>query len=106
MLPPPFVKQMQRLLGAEACKDFFAALDEPTPVSIRLNPRKALNLEEFPAHNQIAPVPWHPLGFYLSERPVFTLDPRFHAGAYYVQEASSMFLYEALRQRAPAAPRL
>jgi NOL1/NOP2/fmu family ribosome biogenesis protein len=31
---------------------------------------------------------------------VFTLDPLFHAGAYYVQEASSMFLELALRQSA------
>jgi NOL1/NOP2/fmu family ribosome biogenesis protein len=37
-------------------------------------------------------VPWYNKGFYLPERPVFTLDPLYHAGAYYVQEASSMFL--------------
>ncbi len=38
-------------------------------------------------------VPWCPYGFYLAERPSFTLDPLLHAGAYYVQEASSMFLF-------------
>ncbi len=43
-------------------------------------------------------VPWSSHGYYLSERPSFTLDPFFHAGAYYVQEASSMFLEEALKQ--------
>jgi NOL1/NOP2/fmu family ribosome biogenesis protein len=32
------------------------------------------------------------MGRYLATRPVFTLDPLLHAGAYYVQEASSMFL--------------
>src|SRR5690606_38973735 len=37
-------------------------------------------------------------GFYLKERPVFTLDPFFHAGCYYVQEASSMFLSYAISQ--------
>jgi NOL1/NOP2/sun family putative RNA methylase len=44
------------------------------------------------------PVPWCAYGFYLNERPQFTLDPLLHAGAYYVQEASSMFLWEVLKQ--------
>lgn len=45
-----------------------------------------------------APVPWSSNGYYLSERPLFTLDPLLHAGAYYVQEASSMFVEEAMKQ--------
>ena len=45
-----------------------------------------------------SPVPWDPNGYYLSTRPSFTADPLFHGGAYYVQEASSMFLEEALKQ--------
>jgi 16S rRNA C967 or C1407 C5-methylase (RsmB/RsmF family)/NOL1/NOP2/fmu family ribosome biogenesis protein len=44
------------------------------------------------------PVPWSQFGFYLKERPSFTFDPLFHAGCYYVQEASSMFLEQAFRQ--------
>lgn len=43
-------------------------------------------------------VPWCPHGFYLQTRPSFTFDPLFHAGLYYVQEASSMFLWEVLSQ--------
>ncbi len=43
-------------------------------------------------------VPWSSMGYYLPERPSFTFDPLFHGGAYYVQEASSMFLEQALRQ--------
>jgi 16S rRNA C967 or C1407 C5-methylase (RsmB/RsmF family)/NOL1/NOP2/fmu family ribosome biogenesis protein len=43
-------------------------------------------------------VPWTKSGFYLSERPSFTFDPLFHAGCYYVQEASSMFIEQALNQ--------
>lgn len=46
----------------------------------------------------IQPVPWCSSGLYLSERPSFTTDPLLHAGAYYVQEASSMFIEWALRQ--------
>ncbi|MCC6287868.1 MAG: RNA methyltransferase [Chitinophagaceae bacterium] len=43
------------------------------------------------------PVPWCSTGYYLPERPSFTLDPLFHAGAYYVQEASSMFLEQIVK---------
>jgi 16S rRNA C967 or C1407 C5-methylase (RsmB/RsmF family)/NOL1/NOP2/fmu family ribosome biogenesis protein len=43
-------------------------------------------------------IPWTSSGYYLSERPSFTFDPFFHAGCYYVQEASSMFLEQALKQ--------
>ncbi len=41
-------------------------------------------------------VAWCPHANYLSFRPSFTLDPLFHAGIYYVQEASSMILYHIL----------
>ena len=65
-------------------------------VSARKNPAKPaeLNFEGI----STSPVPWSENGFYLSERPSFTFDPLFHAGAYYVQEASSMFLEQALTQ--------
>src|SRR5690349_3724682 len=63
--------------------------------SVRLQPQKATAL--FPELAPV-PVPWSRYGYYLSSRPSFTFDPYFHAGAYYVQEASSMFLEEALRQ--------
>lgn len=43
-------------------------------------------------------VPWSLYGFYLEQRPSFTFDPLFHAGCYYVQEASSMFLEQAMKQ--------
>lgn len=65
------------------------ALDAPPPVSIRLNPLKPFNI----AAEQI---PWCATGRYLEQRPSFTLDPFLHAGAYYVQEASSMLLEHAI----------
>ena len=43
-------------------------------------------------------IPWTEFGYYLAERPSFTFDPLFHAGCYYVQEASSMLLDQALKQ--------
>lgn len=101
MLPPPFVRQMLELLGPEEHPAFLSALQEPAPVSIRLRDDDRIS-----APAQGTKVPWHPRGYYLPERPVFTLDPVFHAGAYYVQEASSMFLFEALRQTVDFSKRL
>ena len=43
-------------------------------------------------------VPHCKSGYYLDSRPVFTLDPRFHAGAYYVQEAGSMYLEKVIAE--------
>ncbi len=68
--------------------------------SIRLNPAKHANVlaQWLNEDNQPSRVPWCEKGFYLQERPSFTFDPLFHAGCYYVQEASSMFLEQALKQ--------
>ena len=74
--------------------------------SIRLNPIKLSGVRKGFTGNEKsnAPmlqvennVPWSSFGFYLTERPSFTFDPLFHAGCYYVQEASSMFLEQALK---------
>lgn len=61
--------------------------------SVRKNPLKQSDL--FSSGENI---PWSSNGIYLNERPSFTLDPLFHAGTYYVQEASSMFLEQAMKQ--------
>ena len=75
-------------------RETFIAAHRQAPVtSIRLNPRKQSDVIAAEA----AQVPWCASGRYLAERPVFTLDPAYHAGAYYVQEASSMFLDHLLR---------
>jgi 16S rRNA C967 or C1407 C5-methylase (RsmB/RsmF family)/NOL1/NOP2/fmu family ribosome biogenesis protein len=92
LLPAPFLEQMQSILGDEL-PEFLHALESPSPVSIRVNPMKRFILLE-----NYEKVKWNSEGIYLPERPVFTLDPLFHAGAYYVQEASSMFIAEAVRQ--------
>jgi 16S rRNA C967 or C1407 C5-methylase (RsmB/RsmF family)/NOL1/NOP2/fmu family ribosome biogenesis protein len=95
-LPPAFSQQMQALLGP-AWPAFEQTLQEPAPTSIRWNTRKGYQRSSRQEHA----VPWHPAAAYLAERPVFTLDPLFHAGAYYVQEASSMLIGEAIRQLLP-----
>lgn len=60
--------------------------------SIRVNPLKGVLGSEFLGCEgaSFEPVSWCSEGFFLAERPVFTLDPLFHAGAYYVQDSSSM----------------
>lgn len=98
-LPQPFTDQLSHLLGADEYARFVAALDAEQPVSIRLNEGKWQTL--FPDATLPAlavAVPWCRSGRYLDRRPSFTFDPLFHAGCYYVQEASSMFLEQALRQ--------
>ena len=64
--------------------------------SIRLNPQKEFKFQN--SKFKISNIPWTQFGFYLAERPSFTFDPLFHAGCYYVQEASSMFLEQVLKQ--------
>lgn len=73
------------------------ALHAAAPVSIRLNDR----MPGYRCNGET--VPWNEAGIYLENRPLFTADPLLHAGVYYVQEASSMFLGEVIRQLAPGA---
>lgn len=93
-VPHAFVTQMKALLGDDA-ELLLEALDTQAPVSVRTNPRKSRlgSCESLVCAN----VPWSSQGVYLSERPSFTFDPLFHAGCYYVQEASSMFVEQAFR---------
>ncbi len=81
-------------------KDAFeAAHDKEKPIiSVRINPSKRISQVAGLPVSRMDPVPWTGLGYYLDSRPSFTFDPLFHAGCYYVQEASSMFLEQALKQ--------
>ncbi|MGZ3863911.1 MAG: methyltransferase RsmF C-terminal domain-like protein [Bacteroidia bacterium] len=72
---------------------FEEAHNKTVPVSVRLNPLKPAC--DFPFENKVL---WSENAYYLKERPVFTNDPLFHAGCYYVQEASSMFVEQAIKQ--------
>ena len=89
-LPADFVAETRRIMGDERYNRFVGAFDEEAPTSIRVNPSKVslANGER---------VPWCSEGYYLNNRPQFTFDPLLHAGCYYVQEASSMFVTHVLR---------
>ena len=92
-LPSAFIEQMTQQLGPEL-DAFLAALNEPAPTSIRYNPNK----QRISLFENEKGIPWSENGRILSSRPSFTFDPYFHAGHYYVQEASSMFIEEVLKQ--------
>lgn len=88
--PKGFLDSISSAKGFE--KEPFIRSHESGPcISIRLNPHK---ISEAKKNDSV--VPWCQHGRYLSERPLFTADPEFHAGGYYVQEASSMALWMAL----------
>ena len=113
-LPASFIDYTRALLGDEEYDKLAVAIQQEPPVSIRLNNGK-LKIEngkcrivpqagcitdfQLSAFNfEFNQVPWSSEGFYLDERLTFTFDPLFHAGCYYVQEASSMFVEQVLRQ--------
>lgn len=89
-LPKAFERQMEDILEGDY-PAFLSALDEDPVISLRLNHRKPG--AQFP---EASPIPWCENGCYLDERPRFIRDPYIHAGAYYVQEASSMLVAQCL----------
>ncbi len=90
-----FIEQITELMGASEAKALLEALASEAPSSIRFNQEKSGQADQstsFPYLDKV--VPWCPWAYYLTERPLFTADPLFHLGYYYVQEASSMLLYQ------------
>lgn len=101
-----FVTRTKALFGQERYETFAKALVEEPHVSIRYNGVKKPAGEELFGEELLSPVLWAGQGRYLSSRPLFTADPLFHAGCYYVQEASSMFLEQIVRQFVPEPVRV
>ena len=95
-IPVAFIKNLYDHFGDRIAKKTLSALGERSSISIRLNPLKTI--ERFKDHAQ---VPWTTKGYILNERPVFSLDPLYHAGSYYVQDSSSMILETILNKVNP-----
>ena len=91
--PDGYLDHLQQAPGFEE-QSFSEAHDEAVPVSVRIHPAKPAFKTE-----SLEQVKWCKEGFYLPQRPDFTLDPHFHAGAYYVQEASSMSIQKILDEQ-------
>ncbi len=90
-LPKAFVERVSKdpFLG----EPLLQALNEEQPIAIRINSSKGVSV-----FSELEEIPWSKNGFYLPERPIFTLDPHFHGGRYYPQEAGSQFIDCILRQ--------
>ena len=121
-LPEKFAARVLSELGPEEGAALCAALDTEPPVAVRLIPAicagaadpvavqdgtgavpggygapLGYSWTEVPAplpvlHYADGRVPWCADGYYQAVRPQFTFDSAFHAGADYVQEASSQFV--------------
>lgn len=87
-LSQEFVSRIRTLPGVDA-DALVTALNTAPSVSVRLNRRKLTDASRL-GYGALEPVKWCANGFYLAERPKFTLNPLLHAGAFYVQDASSM----------------
>lgn len=100
-LPVQFKEEMIALLQDGQAEELFQSIGTEPVVSIRLNttllPRQDL-IGKLQGMQIDGDVPWARNGLYLKGRPLFTSDPLFHAGCYYVQEASSMFLEQAVKR--------
>ena len=102
ILPSHFEDYTRQLMGPSLYEKLIEGLQQDASASIRLNPFKPLKTTQEQDHNaainSASRVPWCANGLILPTRPNFTFDPLLHAGLYYVQESSSMFISEVLRQ--------
>jgi len=89
IFPPDFAERMQLRLG-DQWQAYENAYKDPLITSIRIHPIKQVS--DLLLDTIDTPVNWCQSGYYLKSRPNFTLDPLFHGGGYYVQDASSMFI--------------
>ncbi|MEP7320505.1 MAG: RNA methyltransferase [Saprospiraceae bacterium] len=94
-LPAAFVQRMQKTLSTDDFNSFETSLDLTPPVSIHLHNSKPSHYKNI--KDSLDAVPWCERGVYIPERPLFTIDPGFQSGGYYVQEASSMLIEAAMQ---------
>ena len=105
--PPEFISSLGSVLGSADAARAVEAMAGESSVSVRLNPFKRLQGSTLPILEGSSAVPWSPYGHILATRPVFTLHPLFHAGVYYVQDSSAMFVgwvFRRLLERFPERP--
>jgi 16S rRNA C967 or C1407 C5-methylase (RsmB/RsmF family)/NOL1/NOP2/fmu family ribosome biogenesis protein len=100
--PEAFAQRMEARLGPRY-PSFVEAWQGPAPHAIRLHPTKGTAaLAQLAPYNP-EPIGWCNQGYYLAPRPLHAQEPAWHAGGYYVQEASSMWL-EVMRPLLPQRP--
>ncbi len=87
---PEFERYLAESVGKETAASVCMALEGEPSVSVRFNPYKCTPGEKL-AWEADSVVPWNEHAVFIKERPVFTLDPLFHGGVYYVQDSSAMY---------------
>lgn len=97
-LPEDFINLIHQSFELEEADKLLNSIGNDRVLSIRYNRDKCEKYHLQRVDKHLVPVPWCTSGFFLAERCKFTFDPLFHAGAYYVQEASSMFLEQVYKQ--------
>jgi 16S rRNA C967 or C1407 C5-methylase (RsmB/RsmF family)/NOL1/NOP2/fmu family ribosome biogenesis protein len=108
ILPDSFLQSLEGIPGFDLAAFENVHETGQQVTSLRINPAKWASTgidhltEGFKLHQakeiKSSQIPWCANGYYLSDRPSFTFDPYLHGGAYYVQEASSMFIGYALEK--------
>ncbi|MEN9382825.1 MAG: hypothetical protein RI940_1708 [Bacteroidota bacterium] len=104
MLPESFLKSLAGLPGFDRQNFEQAHEIQEQVTSVRINSAKPFDIHEHAFLNNVQQIPWCKEGSYLNARPIFAADPLWHAGAYYVQDASSMFIQHILNHIVPAPP--
>lgn len=95
LIPDGFKAMMNAEIGSKRAETLLSALNSEPETSLRINRRK---VSDDTGYHDMSPVPWCTSGFYLTTRPNFTINPLHHAGAFYVQDASSM-IYETIVEK-------
>jgi len=91
-----FRELLERTIGREKVSTAMRGFMSDPSVAIRLNPSK-FNLDKDYLPYPATEIAWSKYGYRLSKRPLFTLDPLFHSGCYYVQDSSAMFVGHLFR---------
>lgn len=92
VFPSSLLQSIDKVCAIDETK-LIEAHNQTARTSVRINPFK--QTQKFKDQQKVS---WANQAHYLNERIEFIKDPLFHGGAYYVQEASSMFLEQAIKQ--------
>lgn len=93
MLNPQFIELLSEVIPSDNLENFIQSIDKPARSFVRYN-----HFKDCPTPLKGTPVAWCESGIELKERVSFTIDPFFHGGVYYVQEASSMFIEQVFQK--------
>ncbi len=105
LLPEIFLESLEGIAGFNRSSFVQVHNAEQQVSSLRVNAQKKSAITWPVLQKEATTIPWCENGFYLAKRPLYVLDPLWHAGAYYVQEASSMFLQHILHHIIPSPKR-